>query len=136
MLQQDHRPSWADDADAADTRPASSSAATGSGATATAAQDGPPPGFEHVRPDEHAEQLTRGLAGVQARDVFRSRTIGRHLLTAVCRLCCRLSTWSVKHEGNLRGARSHGFRGTRRCPMGRRQMSRTRPWQTVAAKAS
>ena len=71
MLQQDNRPSWADDAEAADTMPANNHAAAGSGATATAAQDGPPPGFEHVQPDHHAEQLSRGLAGVQARDGSR-----------------------------------------------------------------
>ena len=66
MLQQS-RPSWADDADAADTRPANNHAAAGSEPTAATAEDGPPPGFEHVQPEQHADQLARGLAGVTAR---------------------------------------------------------------------
>ena len=71
-LLQDNRPSWADAADAADMRPASIHGAAGS--QPTAAADGPPPGFEHVQPEQPADQLARGLAGVQARAGLPLRT--------------------------------------------------------------
>ena len=65
---QDNRQSWADDAEAADIQSASASAATGLDLRAGSVGEGPPPGFEHVQPEQNgAEQLTRDLASVQAR---------------------------------------------------------------------